>query len=198
MATRASPRAATGRGWFAGGGRRPVPLTAVAAADVREHYPVFDLVRIGAAMLVIISHAFPLAGQPEPVLVEFPVFSWSAGHIGVIIFFATSGFLVSQSWQRDPHLLRFPIRRVMRIWPGFIVVLLLAAYAVGPLATTLPRSTYLRDEGTWTYIWQNVTMHPIAYWLPEVFTGNPLRAVCLLYTSPSPRDGLLYRMPSSA
>jgi len=173
VATRASPR----RGEFVGPGRRPVPLTAVAAVEEREHYPVFDLVRIGAALLVIISHAFPLAGQPEPELIDFPVFAWSPGHIGVIIFFATSGFLVSQSWQRDPHLLRFPIRRVMRIWPGFIAVLLLAAYVIGPQATTLPRGDYLRNEGTWTYVWQNVTMHPIAYWLPEVFTGNPLRAV---------------------
>lgn len=149
----------------------------MAAADQREHYPLFDLIRIGAAMLVIISHSFPLAGVAEPFLIDFPVFAWSAGHVGVIIFFATSGFLVSQSWQRDPHPLRFPIRRVMRIWPGFIVVLLFAAYIVGPFATTLPRSTYLRDDGTWAYVYQNVTMHPIAYWLPEVFTGNPLRAV---------------------
>ena len=30
-------------------------------------------------------------------------------------------------------------------------------------------------------------------------TGNPTLVItCLLYTSPSPRDGLLYRMPSSA
>ena len=28
--------------------------------------------------------------------------------------------------------------------------------------------------------------------------GKPLPKVCLLYTSPSPRDGLLSRMPSSA
>ena len=28
--------------------------------------------------------------------------------------------------------------------------------------------------------------------------GRALRIVCLLYTSPSPRDGLLSRMPSSA
>ena len=27
---------------------------------------------------------------------------------------------------------------------------------------------------------------------------TPLAAICLLYTSPSPRDGLLSRMPSSA
>ena len=30
------------------------------------------------------------------------------------------------------------------------------------------------------------------------FGGNPYRDTCLLYTSPSPRDGLLSRMPSSA
>ena len=30
------------------------------------------------------------------------------------------------------------------------------------------------------------------------FAGGPLAAGCLLYTSPSPRDGLLSRMPSSA
>jgi hypothetical protein len=39
---------------------------------------------------------------------------------------------------------------------------------------------------------------------PERLTGAPalviwsIDSVCLLYTSPSPRDGLLSRMPSSA
>ena len=31
-----------------------------------------------------------------------------------------------------------------------------------------------------------------------IIIGNPLNMDCLLYTSPSPRDGLLSRMPSSA
>ena len=31
-----------------------------------------------------------------------------------------------------------------------------------------------------------------------VKAGTPLDEICLLYTSPSPRDGLLSRMPSSA
>ena len=34
--------------------------------------------------------------------------------------------------------------------------------------------------------------------LPEVESTFNLSKVCLLYTSPSPRDGLLSRMPSSA
>ena len=32
----------------------------------------------------------------------------------------------------------------------------------------------------------------------EILSKNPEQMVCLLYTSPSPRDGLLSRMPSSA
>src|SRR5665647_1875486 len=31
-----------------------------------------------------------------------------------------------------------------------------------------------------------------------IVTQHPMNAACLLYTSPSPRDGLLSRMPSSA
>ena len=31
-----------------------------------------------------------------------------------------------------------------------------------------------------------------------LFASDTLVAICLLYTSPSPRDGLLSRMPSSA
>ena len=30
------------------------------------------------------------------------------------------------------------------------------------------------------------------------YTATPIYSACLLYTSPSPRDGLLSRMPSSA
>ena len=33
---------------------------------------------------------------------------------------------------------------------------------------------------------------------PQIDTPHARRRVCLLYTSPSPRDGLLSRMPSSA
>ena len=35
-------------------------------------------------------------------------------------------------------------------------------------------------------------------WKPTMITNEVIRKTCLLYTSPSPRDGLLSRMPSSA
>ena len=49
----------------------------------------------------------------------------------------------------------------------------------------------------------DVQLHEIAKFVGLVLKGNPtvtelLFLACLLYTSPSPRDGLLSRMPSSA
>ena len=40
-------------------------------------------------------------------------------------------------------------------------------------------------------------LHPI-YQGPSVALPGKRALICLLYTSPSPRDGLLSRMPSSA
>ena len=47
-------------------------------------------------------------------------------------------------------------------------------------------------------IWEN---NGKTYLMPlwqEVVEGTTINDICLLYTSPSPRDGLLSRMPSSA
>ena len=38
----------------------------------------------------------------------------------------------------------------------------------------------------------------IGGWLKQAYTRVDASGSCLLYTSPSPRDGLLSRMPSSA
>ena len=39
---------------------------------------------------------------------------------------------------------------------------------------------------------------PQGFWMIDCITDMDILYVCLLYTSPSPRDGLLSRMPSSA
>ena len=47
--------------------------------------------------------------------------------------------------------------------------------------------------------WEQITAHDVAAagWNPDE-TRDFMPQICLLYTSPSPRDGLLSRMPSSA
>ncbi|MFT8095014.1 acyltransferase family protein, partial [Salmonella enterica] len=62
----------------------------------------FDALRLLAALLVIWSHQFAVMGLPGPQLLHN-----EPGALGVVIFFAISGYLVTLSWLADPHLGRF-------------------------------------------------------------------------------------------
>ena len=63
----------------------------------------------------------------------------------------------------------------------------IAALPLSPAELEVPY--YLNAHYWWAYI------HPTAV---QLFERQWLVNLCLLYTSPSPRDGLLSRMPSSA
>ena len=58
----------------------------------------FDFLRVSAALLVLYSHSFALVGLPEPT----PMAGQFYGGLAVALFFAMSGYLVCQSWVRDP------------------------------------------------------------------------------------------------
>jgi len=79
----------------------------------------FDALRLLGALSVLVSHQFALTGRPEPALLGIRL-----GTIGVLIFFAISGFLVTASWSRDPHAPRFLARRALRVWPALAVCLI--------------------------------------------------------------------------
>ena len=53
------------------------------------------------------------------------------------------------------------------------------------------------DGSKMTDIDGNKYIDCVSSWGPLIF-GHANETICLLYTSPSPRDGLLSRMPSSA
>ena len=56
-----------------------------------------------------------------------------------------------------------------------------------------PETIFFSED---TKIGKNVVINPYVVIGKKVKIGN--NVTCLLYTSPSPRDGLLSRMPSSA
>ena len=102
--------------------RAPITTPKAAGGDGRGTVNNFDALRLAGALLVLVSHQFALAGRREPF-----AFATTAGTLGVLIFFSISGFLVASSWQRDPHVGRFAIRRALRIWPGLAAVVVLTA-----------------------------------------------------------------------
>ena len=68
-----------------------------------KHSDNLTALRWMAASMVLFGHAFVFLGLPEPLFLQWV----PMGPLGVYIFFAISGYLVAQSWDRDPHVLRF-------------------------------------------------------------------------------------------
>ncbi len=137
-----------------------------------RHANSFDGLRLLAALMVLFSHAYPLRGivEQEPILRVTEGLSF--GSIAVAIFFAISGYLVSFSWQRDPDVGRFLLRRALRIVPGLACLSLITFLLVGPWLTTLTVADYFRDPRSWRYL-LNVFMYPVQHHLPGVFADNP-------------------------
>ena len=119
-----------------------------------------------AAILVIWSHQFALMGRPTPL-----VFNNEPGALGVVMFFAISGYLVTQSWVADASVRRFMLRRALRIWPGLAVVVLMSVFILGPLLTDLPLTEYFRHPVTHQHLLNLVLKVHTA--LPGVFISNP-------------------------
>ena len=131
------------------------------------HANNFDFLRQLAALLVLWSHQHALMGVAERNPLSFQ--TW--GGLGVLMFFCISGYLVTQSWTQDPHALRFTLRRVLRIWPALLLVVLLTIFLLGPVATRLPLADYWASRDTWGYF--AVLKLAVNRTLPGVFEGGP-------------------------
>ena len=128
----------------------------------------FDLMRLIAALLVVVSHTFPLAGQPAFRIVGVE----DLGALGVSIFFVISGYLVSASYVRDPK--TYLVKRLLRIEPGLIAALVVTVLALG-FVTTAPGAEYWPRAAL--YVLRNALLYPATYALPGVFATVPLAGV---------------------
>lgn len=143
------------------------------AHSLRE-YPGFDLLRLIAATLVIVQHAYALTGiWHREWMVVLTGNQLTCGAFGVAIFFVISGFLVHGSLRRDGSVLHFLAARALRILPALIAVVVLAALVLGPIASTLPMRDYFAQRETWQYL-SNIKLFPLYWELPGVFAGNPI------------------------
>ena len=130
----------------------------------------FAWIRMIGAILVIYGHSSPLVGTGELFPPDWPL----QPDDGVLMgFFAMSGFQITESWLRDPHLGRFAAKRVLRLWPPMLTVSIGMALIIGPLVTVLPINEYFSARETWGYIVNNAGLLTLKHQLPGVFTGNP-------------------------
>jgi peptidoglycan/LPS O-acetylase OafA/YrhL len=104
----------------------------------------FDALRLAMALLVVWSHCFAL-GLPQGETAE-PVSiitngHYNAGNIGVMVFFAISGFLICESFLKTGDTVKFLVKRIRRIYPGYMVATTIGAFIIIPLFSTVYKIT---------------------------------------------------------
>jgi peptidoglycan/LPS O-acetylase OafA/YrhL len=147
---------------------------------------VFDVLRLAGALAVLVSHCYPLTGRGEPVA---DLTGQTLGDIGVSVFFAISGFLVTRSWSMQPSLWPFAAKRALRLLPALFVASWLTALVLGPIVTSLPLSTYFTTPQTWIYPARASLLITFNGRLPGVFESNPF---------PDAVNGSLWTLPVEA
>jgi peptidoglycan/LPS O-acetylase OafA/YrhL len=136
----------------------------------------FDALRLLAAVSVIFSHAFLIAQgtQKHEWLILLTGNQSILGLCGVFVFFAISGFLVTQSFELTGDPLRFLTKRALRIFPGLFVATLLSALVLAPFVTTLQPGAYFSQPQPYQYVLRNTLLNQSVHELPGVmFVNNP-------------------------
>ena len=139
--------------------------------DRRENN--FDFIRLALAVLVIYSHSFPLglgseANEPFARLTGGQL---TGGAIAVDLFFIMSGFMIAASAERSTSIRAFMKRRFLRIYPAFIVAMVIAAVVVLPLAS----GQFLKNgAGLRLLDFVTRTARLMEYQYTGAFAGNPM------------------------
>jgi peptidoglycan/LPS O-acetylase OafA/YrhL len=159
------------RHFLAGLAGRPMSLQDGLECERRDNYL---LLRHIAAALLIYSHSYALApaakGQSDIIAALLPGFY--GGKVAVLLFFAISGFLVTSSYLRHPNLLRFVAARVLRIYPAYVICLIVALVATGLFFTRVPAHEFFSMRETWRYLLHNLGLTGLQYTLPGAYDAS--------------------------
>jgi peptidoglycan/LPS O-acetylase OafA/YrhL len=137
----------------------------------------FDALRLVAAASVVFSHSFLITEgtQDHEWLIWLTGNQSILGLVGVFVFFAISGFLVTQSFEATGDVWRFLVKRALRIFPGVFVATALSAFVLAPVVTTLCPSAFLLRPEPYEYVIGNTLLDQTVHELPGVmFVNNPV------------------------
>jgi peptidoglycan/LPS O-acetylase OafA/YrhL len=90
------------------------------------------------ASSVIVCHCYATYYGWEKFVTNEPFMKWSGGKISigsaaVNFFFVISGFLIVRSFENSVNFMEYIKKRILRIYPGFIVVFIFCFLIVGPV-----------------------------------------------------------------
>ncbi|MFN8295746.1 MAG: acyltransferase [Chitinophagales bacterium] len=136
------------------------------------HKNNFDFLRLIFALLVVVHHSFPLSGVSEQDSLFYATNGLlSFSYIGVRGFFVISGFLIFPSLMRSKNLVDYFVKRVLRIYPGLFVVLVITLLFSVFLYESSIKSFFINKE-VYTYIPVNLSLIKLQNHISGVFESN--------------------------
>jgi len=142
----------------------PVRALEKPARRARFHRPELDVLRFGAFFLVFLHHALPHGSSDYAVGGLVPAGVARGGALGVDLFFTLSAYLITELLLREQtsagsiDIRKFYARRILRIWPLYFFVLLVAAplmslYDTGERLPGAYLASFLLLSGNWACVW---------------------------------------------
>jgi peptidoglycan/LPS O-acetylase OafA/YrhL len=133
----------------------------------------FNLIRIYLSLSVYFFHSYELTGEPELSFLN----KLFIGDKAVQAFFVISGYLIMKSYYRCDTVKDFLIKRIRRIYPGYLTIILLCAL-LGFIVSEYPICIYFTSPDLYKYIAANlVFLNFLQPSLPGVFTHHLFTAV---------------------
>lgn len=147
----------------------------VIGSEISKKSNNLNLLKFIAAILVIFSHSFGLTGNGVDFLFTLTRGQLNFGGFAVSLFFFASGFYVTKGLLKRRKGILYLKNRLFRIYPAFIVVVIVTAFILGPTVSSFSVYEYFKFKEVYTYLLY-LFMIP-RYALPGVFETNPYAGV---------------------
>ncbi|HEY7049806.1 MAG TPA: acyltransferase [Jatrophihabitantaceae bacterium] len=126
-----------------------------------------NFLRLAFALMVIVSHAWPIGGYgDDPRIAGEKLGTWA-----VAGFFAISGYLIAHS-RRHATMSTFLVRRVLRIYPGYLVCLVVVAFAFAPVSAAIGPGS-LHWSSAFSYVTHDLLLKVHQEGIRDTLTGVP-------------------------
>lgn len=137
----------------------------------------FDFLRFLFALLVVVSHSYPLSGDNESSQWIYKITNGQIvlAQIGLSGFFIISGYFIFQSMERSNDLLNYFKKRFLRLFPALFVVLLLTI-VLAPLVykSEIP---FFKNNAVYTYLPNNLSLYNFQSSIKGIFDGNAYHSI---------------------
>lgn len=136
------------------------------------HKNNFDFLRLAFAIFVLFTHCYALLGLGSgDWLSTFLNGQTTFSYLGVRGFFIISGFLIFQSLLRSRSLANYYWKRILRLFPALIVMLLLTFALLS--FVYVGSGSYFEKTSPWTYVFNNLSLYNLQFSIVGVFDNNP-------------------------